>query len=424
MGMKGKVLAVLVGVACVAAIAVTAASGATRAEPGITSSSILIGGTFPLTGVASLYKTIPAAEKAYFDYINDTKGGVNGRKINFEILDDAYDPSKTVPLVQQLVQQDKVWAIFGSLGTAPGLATWDYTNTQKVPQVFLATGDSYWGFCAYKKCGGKSYPWTINWQPDYPGEAKQYGKYIAANMPTAKIGVLYQNDAYGKNYYAGLRVGLGAKKELIVDAESYDVTQTSLTQQILALKAKGADTFVIFATPSPTITALVTATKVGWKPTTFINNVSANRLFLLAAAGNGANVDGVISTSYVKSPTVNKGDAGMQLASQIIGKYAPALQASFDRGDTNITYGLGVAWTFVYALQRAGKNPTRATLVKSLHNMNTSANPFVLSGIKIQTSDKAGHRDNFPIEQEQFIKWQGGATGDWQTFGKLLSGIR
>ncbi|HEY8409530.1 MAG TPA: ABC transporter substrate-binding protein [Gaiellaceae bacterium] len=424
MGMKGKVLAVIVGVACVAAIAVTAASGATRAEPGITSNSILIGGTFPLTGVASLYKTIPAAEKAYFDYINDTKGGVNGRKINFEILDDAYDPSKTVPLVQQLVQQDKVWAIFGSLGTAPGLATWDYTNTQKVPQVFLATGDSYWGFCAYKKCGGKSYPWTINWQPDYPGEAKQYGKYIAANMPTAKIGVLYQNDAYGKNYYAGLRVGLGAKKELIVDAESYDVTQTSLTQQILALKAKGADTFVIFATPSPTITALVTATKVGWKPTTFINNVSANRLFLLAAAGNGANVDGVISTSYVKSPTVNKSDPGMQLASQIIGKYAPALQASFDRGDTNITYGLGVAWTFVYALGRAGKNPTRATLVKSLHNMNTSANPFVLSGIKIQTSDKAGHRDNFPIEQEQFIKWQGGATGDWQPFGKLLSGIR
>jgi ABC-type branched-subunit amino acid transport system substrate-binding protein len=424
MGMKGKVLAVLVGAAAVAAVAVTAASGATRAaEPGITSNSILIGGTFPLTGFASLYKTIPAAEKAYFDYVNDTKGGVNGRKINFEILDDAYDPSKTVPLVQQLVQQDKVWAIFGSLGTAPGLATWDYTNSHKIPQVFLATGDSYWGFCAYKKCGGKTYPWTINWQPDYPGEAKLYGKYIAANMPTAKIGVLYQNDAYGKNYYAGLRVGLGQKKELIVDAESYDVTQTSLTQQILAMKAKGADTLVIFATPSPTITALVTATKVGWKPTTFINNVSNNRLFMLAAAGNGANVDGVISTLYTKSPT-SKNDPGIQLAAQIIGKYAPSLQASFDRGDGNIVYGLGVAWTFVYALQNAGKNPTRASLMKSLHNMNTSANPFVYPGITIQTSDKPGHRDNFPIEQEIFIKWQGGATGDWQPFGKLLSGVR
>jgi len=182
---------------------------------------------------------------------------------------------------------------------------------------------------------------------------------------------------------------------------------------------------VIFATPSPTITALVTATKVGWSPkATFVGNVSSNRIFMLAAAGNGANIDDVISTTYVKSPTVQKSDAGIQLASQIIGKYAPALQASFDRGDTNIVYGLGVAWTFVYALQNAGKNPTRATLVKALHNMNTTANPFVYSGIRIKTSDKAGHRDNFPIEQEILVKWQGGATGDFQPIGKLLSGVR
>src|SRR3954470_21540725 len=140
MGIKGKVLAIVAGVAMVAAVAVTAASGATKAEPGITSSSITIGGTFPLTGVASLYKTIPAAENAYFDYINDTKGGVNGRKINFLIKDAAYDPSKTVPLAQQRVESDKVFAILGSLGTAPGLATWGYTNARKVPQVFLATG--------------------------------------------------------------------------------------------------------------------------------------------------------------------------------------------------------------------------------------------------------------------------------------------
>jgi branched-chain amino acid transport system substrate-binding protein len=411
--MKRRLLAMLLGVATVAAIAVTAASGAPTADPGITASTIKIGGTFPLTGPASLYKTIPAAEAAYYAYVND-HGGVNGRKIDFTILDDGYDPSKTVPLAQQLVEQNKVFAVVGSLGTAPGLATWSYLNQRKVPQVLLATGDSYWGFSA------KKYPYTTGWQPDYPGEAKVYGKYIAANMPNAKVGVLYQNDAYGKNYYAGLRVGLGAKKSNIVDAESYDVTQTTLTQQIVALKSKGADTLVVFATPTPTITALVTAAKVGWSPATFVNNVSANRLFLLAAAGAGANVDGVISTAYTASSTTQKNLAGIKLASQIIDQYAPSLRASFDRGDGNIVYGFGVAWTFVYALQHSGKTPTRASLVRALKTLNTAKNPFVYPGIKLQTSAK----DNFPIEQEIMIKWAGGATGDWAPFGKLIGKVR
>jgi branched-chain amino acid transport system substrate-binding protein len=416
MGMNGKrALGVLATVALAAVLSVTAAFGSHQAEPGITKTSILIGGTFPLTGVASLYKTIPFAEKAYFDYVND-HGGVKGRKITFEILDDAYDPSKTVPLTQQLVEQDKVFAIYGSLGTAPNLAIWSYLNGKKVPQVGIATGDSYWGFSA------KKYPWTVAFQPDYPGESKIYGKYIVANMPNAKIGVLYQNDAYGKNYYAGLRVGLGAKKSQIVSAQSYDVTQTSLAQQILALKAAGADTFVIFATPTPTITALVTATKVGWTPATFINNVSANRLFLLAAAGNGANVDGVISTSYLNSSTYppQASSAGVKLATDILTKYASSLLPSFQRGDANVMYGLAQGWTFVYALQHAGANPTRASLVKAYKSLNTGGNPFVYPGIKIQTSAK----DNFPIEQEILIKWSGGASGDWTPFGKLYSGVR
>jgi branched-chain amino acid transport system substrate-binding protein len=414
MGTKGKLLAVLAGTALVAGVAVTAAFGSHNATPGVTATEIKIGGTFPLTGFASLYKTIPAAEKAYFDYIN-ARGGVNGRKINFEILDDSYDPSKTVPLAQQLVEKDKVFAVFGSLGTAPTLATWGYLNSHKVPQALVATGDSYWGFSHAK------YPWTIGWQPDYPGEAKLYGKYIAANMPNAKIGVLYQNDAYGKNYYAGLRVGLGSKKGSIVDAESYDATNPSVTQQILALKSKGADTFVVFATPTPTITALATATKVGWSPTaTFINNVSANRLFLLAAAAAGAKVDGIISTNYTASSTTQPNLPGVKLATALVNQYAPALQQSFARGDANIMYGFGVAWTFVYALQHAGKNLTRASLMAALHNLNTSKNPFVYPGITLQTSAK----DNFPIEQEIMIKWGGGASGDWTPFGKLLSKIR
>jgi branched-chain amino acid transport system substrate-binding protein len=313
------------------------------------------------------------------------------------------------------VEKDGVFAVFGSLGTAPTLATWGYLNSHKVPQVLVATGDSYWGF-SYKK-----YPWTIGWQPDYPGEAKVYGKYIASNMPSAKVGVLYQNDAYGKNYYAGLRVGLGAKKGNIVDAESYDATSPNVTQQVLALKSKGADTFVVFATPTPTITALATATKVGWSPTaTFINNVSANRLFLLAAAGAGAKVDGVISSQYTASATTQQSLPGVKLAQSLINQYAPSLQANFAKGDGNIIYGFGVAWTFVYALQHAGKNPTRASLMAALHNLHTAKNPFVYPGIKLQTSAT----DNFPIEQEIMIKWAGGATGDWQSFGTLLDHIR
>jgi branched-chain amino acid transport system substrate-binding protein len=414
MVLKRRILAVLVGIAAVAAVAVSAAGAATKATPGVTATTVKIGGTFPLTGVASLYKTIPAAEAAYYAYVND-HGGVNGRKIDFSILDDAYDPSKTVPLVQQLVTQTNVFAVVGSLGTAPGLATWDYLNKAKVPQVLLATGDSYWGFST------KKYPWTSGWQPDYPGEGKVYGKYIAANMPSAKVGVLYQNDAFGKNYYAGLRVGLGAHKTQVVDAEPYDVTNPSLTQQILALKAKGADTLVIFATPTPAITALVTATKVGWTPTaTFLGNVSANPLFLRAAAANGANVDGVISSSYVESSSTQTNLAGVKLAGSIIDTYAPALKASFTQGDANVMYGFGAAWTFVHALQGAGKNPTRAGLMKALKSMKNVKDPFVYPGITMNTSAK----DNFPIEQEILIKWAGGKTGDFTPFGKLLSGVR
>jgi ABC-type branched-subunit amino acid transport system substrate-binding protein len=410
MGMNSRILAVIAGAAIVAGIAVTAAFGAHRADPGVSATTITIGGTFPLTGPASLYKTIPAAEKAYFDYVND-RGGVNGRKIDFHILDDSYSPAKTVPLTTQLVEQDKVFAVFGSLGTAPGLSTWGYLNSHKVPQVLLATGDSYWGF-SYKK-----YPWTIGYQPDYPGEGKLYGRYIVQNMPSAKIGVLYQNDAYGKNYFAGLRVGLGAKKSNIVSAQSYDATSTSVAQQVLALKAAGANVFVVFALPTQTIGALVTATKVGWTPdATLINNVSANPVFLKIAGANGANVNGVISTTYLNQvTTVNANTAGAKLARDIIAKYAPTL----DLNDGNVVYGLGAAWTMTYALQRAGKTPTRAGLMKAFRSLNV-ADPFEYPGMKLQTSAK----DNFPSESLIFEKWVGTATGQFQPFGKIYDHLR
>ncbi len=411
---KGRVAGVLVAALAVAGIATSAAAGAHRSDPGITKTQITIGGTFPLTGVAAAYKTIPSAESAYFAYVN-AHGGVNGRKIKFEVLDDAYNPAQTVPLTQQLVEQDKVFAVMGSLGTAPGLATWGYLNQKKVPQVFLATGDSYWGNCQLRPCLGSTHPLTIGWQPDYPAEGRLYGKYIAQHLPNAKIGIIYQNDAFGKNYIAGLVQGLGAKKNLVVDQEGFNATDTVVTQQVLALKAHGADTFFIVATPGQAIASLVTATKIGWNPTTFLSNVSNIRPFLLVAAKNGANLDGVISSSYVADMS-KPSDPGVKLGRQIIQQYAPDLASDWDLGDSNLIYGMGVAWTFVYALQHAGKNPTRVSLETALHGMDTTKNPFVYPGIRIKTS----RTDGFPIEQLILTKWSGGPGGEMHPFGKLL----
>jgi ABC-type branched-subunit amino acid transport system substrate-binding protein len=282
--------------------------------------------------------------------------------------------------------------------------------------VLLATGDSYWGFSK------KKYPWTIGFQTDYPGEGKIYGNYINKNLAGAKIGVLYQNDAFGKNYLAGLRVGLGVEgKSKIVSAQPFDLSAGNVTQQMLALKASGADTLVLFATPTPTIQALATAPKIGWTPANiFVNNVSAVPTFMKLAAANGGKVDGAISVSYLNDPAVPAlaNSAGSVLGKQILAKYGPTL----DVGNTLNWYGLANAWTMVYALKNAGKTPTRAGLMRALKTMTPAKakNPFLYPGVGLQTSAK----DNFPLEQEILIRWSGGSTGGWTPFGTLYNKVR
>src|SRR6185437_4479868 len=292
----GALLCVLLATAAVAGTAVASHSSKT---PGVSAHQIVIGGTFPYSGPAQLYKTIPTAEQAYYKYIN-AKGGVFHRKIKDITVNDEYNPAETVPAVKKLVEQNHVFAVVGSLGTAPGLAAWGYLNKNKVPQVLLATGDAYWGNCVHHACQGSTKPWTLGWQPDYPSEAKLYAHYILAHKASAKIGVLYQNDAYGKNYLSGLKTGLGSNAGQIVDAESYNFGDPAqvIAAHVVKLRAAGADTFVVFATPTATIQSLVARTLIGWSPQTFVNNVSANRIFELAAEKAGANVDGVISTGY------------------------------------------------------------------------------------------------------------------------------
>jgi branched-chain amino acid transport system substrate-binding protein len=424
---RRKFAALLVALLATAAVAGTAAASHKGGTPGVTKKQVVIGGTFPFSGPAALYKTIPAAEQAYYAYVNG-KGGVHGRKIKDITLDDQYDPSQTPAKTKELVEQDHVFAIMGSLGTAPVLSTWNYLNKRKIPQALVATGDAYWGQCVHKTpkfCGGKK-PWTIGWQPNYPGEAKVYAKYILKNKPAAKIGVLYQNDSYGRNYLNGLKAGLGKHKGQIVDAESYELTDSAqvIAAHEIAMRTKGADTFVIFATPKATIYALIDRTAIGWSPLTLVNNVSANRVFQLSAGANGADLNGIISSGYTASATTQANYKGVKLAKKIIDATGDSgLQQAFAQGDANVMYGLGVAWTFVDALKHAGQHLTRPGLMKALRNLNESKknkNPFIYPGMTIKTSATR----TFPMEQLKLLKWSGGKTGDWHGFGKLYTGIR
>jgi branched-chain amino acid transport system substrate-binding protein len=411
MGRRVALLASLTAVV-LAAMGVAVATGATTADPGVTANTIKIGGTFPLSGPASLYATIPVAEKAYFDYVND-KGGIHGRKIQFVYYNDAYDPSQTVPMTQKLVLEDKIFANYGSLGTAPQLAVRGYLNKLKVPQVLIASGDSYWGD-QYKQ-----YPWTIGYQPDYPGEARIYAKFINAKVPQAKIGILYQNDAYGTQYLNAFKQGLGAKgAKKVVDTEPFDVNAPDVVQQMLKLKASGANVYVDFATPTPSIKSLVTATKIGWHPAAmFVNNISASTNFMAIASKAGADVDGTITATWIKNapdPALAK-DPAIKLFKSIIAKYDPKASIT----DQNVYNAVSSAWTMVYALEHAGKTPTRAGLMRALTHLNV-VNPFLQKGIVLKTTPT----ERFPIDQLILARWKGGAEGQWVYFGHLYKNAR
>src|SRR6266852_5084448 len=215
----------------IAAVAAFMATPAAQTDVGVTSNSILLGNTIAQSGPAAAYGTIANAELAYFTYINNTQGGVNGRKIKFKVLDDGYNPAQTVPLTKQLVEQDQVFAMFSGLGTQAQVSVRDYLNGQKVPQLFVATGATTWGL------DFGSHGWSLSWQPPYQGESRIYAKDILDNHKDAKIGVLYQNDDYGQDYLKGLNDGLGSSASLIVDKESYDVTATSVASQLAKIKA-------------------------------------------------------------------------------------------------------------------------------------------------------------------------------------------
>jgi len=400
MARTGPRLATLV----VSLMALAACGGSeAQTDPGITSSSIKPGVTIAQSGAAAAYGTIANASNAYFKYIND-QGGVNGRKIDYKILDDGYNPAKAVPLTKQLVEQDKVFAMFGGLGTQPQTAVRDYLNTSKVPQLFVATGATTF------MADFNSHQYTIGWQPPYQGESRIYAKDVVANHAGAKIAVLYQNDDYGQDYLKGLTDGLGSNASMIVAKESYDTTAADTLSQLSKLKASGANTLFIFATPGFTIKSLVIVTKLAWEPTIYLNSVSNPQVYMGLAAKAGAALKNVTSVGYIKDPTDPQwaSDDGMKLYQTVI----KGCSTCNPLDGFNI-YGVAVAYTMVDVLKQAGSNLTRANVISIASSGLNETNPFLLPGVKVTT----GSSDHFPITQEQVITW---SANGWHLQGSLI----
>jgi branched-chain amino acid transport system substrate-binding protein len=396
----------LIGLALAGVLALTATGGTaatSQATPGVTAKNITIGSTFPLTGPASSYGVIPGAMKAYFSYVNKRKGpdgkrGVYGRQIIFKVYDDGYNPANSVQLTRRLVEQDKVFAVVGQLGTEVNVAVQPYLNQAKVPHVLVSSGASTW----YRDF--KEFPWTGGWQPDYEFESRLYGQAIARNSPNAKIAILYQNDDYGKDYVRGLKAGLGAKASNIVGEESFEVTATDVRSQVAKLRSTGATIFAIFATPRFTGQAYVFARLTGWNPPViYTNSVSATDTILTAARAGGAGdlVNNTYSVQYLKDPANPKwdSDAGMKLYKQVMSTYAPS---SLVTNGLNY-YGVAVAHAFVQLLYKAGRNPTRDSLMKAYRTWN-EANIFALPGNKQVTKGD----DQVPIACDQIVKFTDG----------------
>jgi branched-chain amino acid transport system substrate-binding protein len=370
-------------------------------DPGITDDEIKLGGSYPFSGPASAYRAIAEGAKAQFAFVN-AKGGVNGRKIEFTTLDDAYEPPKAVQNARRLIQEEKVFALFNTLGTPNNAAIWDYVNEQKVPHVFVATGASLWG------ADIKKHPWTIGFQPDYVTEAQVYADFLEEEKPGAKVAVLYQNDAFGKDLLSGFEKAIAGSKTKVVAKESYEVTDPTVASQMSKLADSGADAFLNITTPKFSAQAIAAAAKLGWKPLHLLNNVGASKELVLKPAGLDAS-QGVVSTAYYKDP-----EDPQWADDEAMNEYKSALKKYSPRSNPNDPFSVN-GWTTAQAMVESlkkMKEPTRDSLMDSIRSLDVEL-PMLLPGIKVQK----GASDGYPLEAMQIERFKGDR---WRLQGEVV----
>ena len=395
-------LVLALGVAVLAAVPAGA-----QTVVGVTATEIKIGNTNPYSGPASAYGTIGKVIGAYFKKVND-EGGVNGRKINYITYDDGYSPPKTVEMVRKLVEQDQVAALFQTLGTPPNSAIHKYMNQQKVPHLFVATGATKWN-------DPQNFPWTMGFQPNYQTEGRVYAAHVLKNHPNAKIGILYQNDDYGKDYLKGFEDGLGeAHKKMIVLRQSYEVTDPTIDSQIVNLKNSSANVFFNITIPKFAVQAIKKTHDIGWKPVHYLNNVSSSLATVLKPTGLEASKD-LITALYMKEVTDPqwRNDKGFTDWVAFMKKYYP--EGALD--DQANGYGYNVAILMTHVLKQCGNDLSRENIMRQAANVKNLELPLLLPGIKVNTSPT----DFAPIEQEQLAKFNG---EKWDLFGELFDAFR
>lgn len=372
--------------------------------PGVTDTEIKIGNINPYSGPASAYGTIGKTITAYINKVN-AEGGINGRTIDLISYDDGYSPPKTVEQARKLVERDEVLFIFQSLGTPTNSAIHKYMNAKKVPHLFVATGATKWG-------NPGKFPWTMGWQPNYQSEGRIYASYILENNPGAKVGVLYQNDDYGKDLLQGLKDGLGDMTSMIVAEAPYETSDPTIDSQIINLKSSGADLVVNIATPKFAAQAIRKIADLGWKPVQIVNNVAQSVGGVLKPAGLD-NAKNLLSTGYLKDPSdpTWKDDAGFKEWTAFMEKYYP----KGDRSSSFTVYGYSAAQTLVQVLKQAGDDLSRENLMKQAASLKDFNMPMALPGVVVNTSAT----DFFPIEQMQMMRFNGER---WEMFGPVIDG--